>query len=1824
MIHMGIDSLNYLLYFNLLFFGMLGLGMLFGFLRGLRKSLYHFIVKLLFYVIFFATLGIVTRFFWTVEFTFISSLLNMLDIAGLGDANSFSDALPIILESVLGDTINADLSNANFLAFAEGIGLFILKILYAVIYFTVIQLLYRFSTWVIYMIFFKQSKEHREEHGKKRVAGMAVGLGSGVLAVYASLVILGGIMDVADNTIALLDATDEQVVNSESRFIERNDSLLALSARTVPIQSTPLQTPEDENITAIRNLTEAYKNNLVVRGLTSLKLTDDDTQRETKLNLYFFDRIFSINHEVNDDKTKVALRHELAVFTDVASIFMVSEFSQSRDFTDLEAADIESVFNEIANSDLFVTLVPIALDMGAEHFEVVLNLEEDDLYAIDYKQELTTLGQIASSAFSLINTAGLLVDSPDYDTLTLDGDTTKSIFDNLASSELANLAAYVAMEPLLEQMLGDADAVITLPSDLVWEDEFAAFGNVAKNILDTNITLGDIQSTDPLVYVDRLSSMDLTVLLESRIIEQAMVNVFNGDAGLEGMDMMVAHDSIQWRDTFVGNTRTDGELRIMLDALNTLAEDDALSDIEDFSVNIILNISETTLDALFASEVLSDTLGNFIVEMAEDPFVIPSTTLKTITVDGVEREIVTSTEIKNIFLAVLELEIEDLQTVEFDPTLLKNLAKDLDDTVLDETKTDTLFASEILHATLSDVLLDQAAGPEAVFTIPETDIDSNPIVVQHSTDSIDLVSTDELNAILDAFLALNISDFSNISSINLELIKDDFTRLLNSAIIHATFSDQIIDLTSDDTLNVPYYDETDTVEIRKTVNATEFIIKTELQAVVDALDVLDMLDFQSFDGTVDLTILETQTNRNTILASSILQATISNQLIGLDEDGTITVPYFDETNTTAIRTLTTSSTPTEYVIKDELDAVIRAMDILNILDIDSFSGNVDLSILAQGTNADDVLDSSIIQATVSKQLSNLDTDGTITLPYLKSDDSTSIRLSVGNSGAGTDSEYVSKIEIKSIIDALDILGITDVTAFDGAITLTDFYDQANRDTLLASAVMHATISQQLIDLNNENTLNLPYFDETDTTQIRITTSSTTPTEYVNKNELHAMIEALEVLGINDINNFTGDVDLNVLAQGTNAAKVLESSLIQATVSEQLLDLDTDGLIKVPYVASDDSTLLRLNVGNLGAGTDTEYVLSSEIESIIKALDILDITDVSTFDGTIALTDFYDETNRNTLLASSVMHATMSTQVLDLGANILVVPEEDVNGSTIRLTTTTAVQNTEYVTKDELHAMIESLEILGITKVDDFTGGINLTNIYEDNGDDSNQNALLSSASMHATITQQIDDTLGASILNVPNKAQNNTLIRTLQSFIGTGSLTFKYITKAEIKALINSLEVMNITDITSYSGGFALSNFSTEADQDTLLASASIHKTFSDELTSLNSAVLIVPDFKEDGTTPLKVDNEDSTKFVVKGEIKALINAFDTMGYTDLDSFGASIDSTAFFNSRETLLLSSSIQATVSNKLLNDTGNALLVPDQDINNNPIRLLSDTYIKSTELSALLDGLDLLGLQSFGTMNFTPTNVFNADFNTVMEAVSLQLTISDTILDTAKDNQTAASAGDLIIPTALQEQLAVDSITTNQIKKAELINLLEGLDALGVSSFDGAVNASTVTSLNETTLTTILESGSMHVTVDLMIDSNTAMTIPEYDDANSLSYDAVNDLLHGITDITLKTEIIDFIAAVNVLSSGDVTNASFDLAAIDSLNATQQGTIFTSMIARNTLTPDMVSAYKLATTNPSNDFSSTYYHDDKDQSALETTYLSETGIADALTDLQNAGY
>ncbi len=1971
------ENLDFALYFNIVFFSVIGLGFLIGYFRGLKKTLYALITTVIFYAFFFLTIDQVVAQLWVLPIPFaFDYLVGMLP--ELSGQSTIGAAVFVLLESYTGDTLGATLDNEVFLSFVTGLSQFALKLVYMVLYFTVGQILYKWLAAIIRAIFFsgkkknkktklekierikkservkytrkekkrnkkldkklaiqaKKDEKKRIKKEKKQLLGALVGAAKGVVSAFVTMILLGGVLNMMGG---LVDLLPESSGGTTAGFIEP----LYVSASYVPLNVTPLAddgggftipSELEPQLDQARDMVTAFDENIFVQNASKLLITSPEYAEPVAMHLYLFDSVFSFEFEEN----KIMLRKELNTISQAGGVLLGSDYLDSNDISDITSEEIIAAFNAIAESELITSLIPLVIEVGSDYYDMPVEIPVDELYAIDWRTELMTLGAVVAVGFDLVNTAGILDEGTDLETVTLDGTEVRGLFDSLADSELATLSAFIAMQPLLEEMGGQASAIITVPTDLEWGDEFAAFGEVAEAILDTGITVGDLKSGDPNLLISSLADLDFTVLLSSQIVSHALKNIFSGEAGIEGLDMLVIPDGIVWFDVYEdGVLVTEGEIRNILlavNAINSVADGfdfdnldfNIIADFDDPTIDTIFNsellvasisgfildmdlgdtpliipdsildlngyikkeelkavassarvlvvelecdegdttceetgfdiakafgLQDTDIDTLISSDILAATIGQLIVDSGGDILTIPNSALESILVDAVAQDVITKLEIKNLFKAVSVLGFTDLDNMAFDASIISYLETVEDSKILDTTKSDKLFGSKIVHATLSEMMFDLTSGEDSVLNVPYFDVDSAAIRVYDATDELDYVLISELEDILQALLTLDIADFNDIDSLDLDLIitnsatllqsailhatisqqvfdlgsevisvpyKDEgnndirvtvgvvlestdteyitkaeitsildaleilgitdissfdgtvdlasiteepgnMTIMLGSAIIHATISDQLIQLDTDGTISIPHLEEDNTTAVRVIVGAagfeTEYVTKDEINAVIDALDVLDILDVESFDGTVDLSLLTVGGNKTIVLASSILQATISKQLIDLDTDGTVELPYFKEDDVTAIRFVVgTGANTTEYVLKTELEAMIDAMDVLDITDIESFSGSVNIATLSEGTNSETVLESAMIQATVSKQVLNLVDDpgmsATFIVPYFGVDNLTNIRISVGNVLETTDTEYISADELCAMIDGLNILGITDVETFDGSIDLTDFFVEANRDILLTSAIMQATISKQLIDLGDA-TLMIPIQD-VDTIPVRITVGALLEeTEYVSKDEIGAMFEALEVLEITDISSFSGTIDLNNVYGDTNQDILLSSAAIHATITKQMDDLGPTVLV-IPD-ADVDGVDVKVTVLTF------EFIVKAEIKAMINALETLGITDISSFSGTIDLNNVYGDTNQDILLSSAAIHATITKQMVDLGDAVLLIPDADVDGIDVKVTVLTF----EFIVKAEIKAMINALELLGIDDISTFNGTIDLSNVYGN----TNQTILLSSAAIHATITEQMVD-LGPAVLYIPDTDISDVAIRLTVS-------GFEFLVKDEIKAMINALEVLGISDINSFSGAFDLALLSTSAAQNTLLSSASIHATITETMLDLDDAVLIVPLYTQAGELP---GNEirltvSGFEFVVKDEIKALINAFNEMGYTDLDSFGGSLDSSEFFDGRATLLLSSSIQVTLSDKMLNDTGGELVVPDSNINTATlIRLVHAdvTYIELTEMNAILDGLDELGLTDFSSMSFSPANVFTADFDLILLSASIQATISDNILPTALDETAPTGSTTIIVPTHFREDITVDGTPKKHIEKVELKSLLSALDELGVADFGGGMNSSTITNMTDTQLATMLVSGSVHTTIDNMMRGNANIN-------SEIPVLAEEDTDYK-TNIIIKQEIRDFIAATKIITTGSFTTVSFDAAAIKSLNATEQGIVAESMIVRNILTPTLETA------------------------------------------------
>ena len=173
------------------------------------------------------------------------------------------------------------------------------------------------------------------------------------------------------------------------------------------------------------------------------------------------------------------------------------------------------------------------------------------------------------------------------------------------------MQAYVALEPVLQSLAEDnpIKAIITVPEGMNWKDEFIAIGEIIGAVLDTEITYGQIQSGDPMTIIQALAQLDFTVILDSKIITHALINVFEGAGGFldgEELSFLVIPEDIIWLDELddEGNIIQNGELRNIFLAINQIAELAVSLDFNNLTAAAITELSDEAIEALFESKIL--------------------------------------------------------------------------------------------------------------------------------------------------------------------------------------------------------------------------------------------------------------------------------------------------------------------------------------------------------------------------------------------------------------------------------------------------------------------------------------------------------------------------------------------------------------------------------------------------------------------------------------------------------------------------------------------------------------------------------------------------------------------------------------------------------------------------------------------------------------------------------------------------------------------------------------------------------------------------------------------------------------------------------------------------------------------------------------------------------------------------------------------------------------------------------------------------------------------------------------------------------------------
>ena len=762
---------------NLVLYIILGLGVLIGFLRGMKKTLFTFVTMLIFYIVFFLSINQAAQALWTAQLPWLSNLLSGV-FPSVGTFTSFQEKLPEILQSFMGSSVDVESLNPEVLVLANGIGIFAMKIIYSVLYFTVILLAYKLICLIIRALIFGKDKDHSS---KNRGFGALFGLANGVLNVFVTLVLLGGMMSVVESMTTFSVPSDTTPLSFDFNRSQLNELSYSVLSQPIPLAAS---TDSQATMDALQAMVDDYNNNLIVKAASAITVTVTGTEEKIPLHLSLFDRVLSFDY----NEQTISFRYELSVFSQALTIVMESDYATTQNLSSITGDEIRDAFAVLSNSKLLISLLPLSIEVASDYYDKTLPISTNDLYAMDFQEELTNLGSIAGTLFDIMSSTGLISEEGTGTLVEVDGDMIRNVFTDISDSSLMLLVTESILVPMLEESEGGLSNILASTPDLDWSQEYIAIGNVFGAMVDAGVSISDLSDADPTVLLNAASTIDLTLLMDSQILTNLLINALTSTDN-EMFSMLVVPDGIVWEDTLdgFGNITENGELRNLLMAINSLN----LADLTNPSAFDITpqNIFDADMDIVLSSSIFQATISQLILNNADSDqsgsslFVIPDFFRETIIVNSMSEEQINKAELISLFAS-----LEVLGITEFDSGVDASSITSMDDADLT-----ILLASGSMQVTIDKILKDNS-----FITIPD-----------EATTTLfgmnNITTVNEIKAFIKAVSTMSSGDISNIqfslSSIE-ALSAPERNIVLDSMIVRSQISSDIVTLCTINPLDV--------------------------------------------------------------------------------------------------------------------------------------------------------------------------------------------------------------------------------------------------------------------------------------------------------------------------------------------------------------------------------------------------------------------------------------------------------------------------------------------------------------------------------------------------------------------------------------------------------------------------------------------------------------------------------------------------------------------------------------------------------------------------------------------------------------------------------------------------------------------------------------------------------------------------------------------------------------------------------------------------------------------------------------------------------------
>ncbi len=697
-------------------------------------------------------------------------------------------------------------------------------------------------------------------------------------------------------------------------------------------------------------------------------------------------------------------------------------------------------------------------------------------------------------------------------------------------------------------------AFITMLIDLI--------GGPSESITPNHIVIDNLEITDD---IDLTSSEIMRLTLSSKIknfdsiviptLSMENIEVVNGSGVATFEDAIKAADLSDLLHSLIKVLGTDGKLSINLNDSSSINPD-------------AISLKQSEIAEILESSIFNATMSDKLVSF--DSVVVLASCAPLVEVyPSSNKHVIEKAELNNLFTSLFEI---------FDTTeiVISEVENKIGDLVITQDDIDVIFDSDILYSTISSKIvgMDGLLMANEVILVNQATINGNT----------DLVTKEELKAYFDAAIYINgdihVNEEVNIS--DLTFTQDKVLKALESEILKDTIADKI---------NVSeLYISTEIVETKDIYKAGshQLIIKDELEKLFAGLFALlgNEVTFAEVEAANYSKL--SQVNKDIILDSAILNATISQKILALDS---LTIPsnvkvlnkvYLNKTENTEIAASQTKKLFDALFITSGVENVsgVKELDFSSTFSLDS------ISLPDEEADVNNMFESLIVAATFSTQAMQNAND-IIVLDECQgkynfnAEDSEDVYVKVDSLGR----------LILALTKGLGLQKASDLKNFDVSVPSTE----EAKEALVKSEIIRATISKIVLTNNDA------FMASTSSEAYDLKQYHASQVLVFSEAEIKYIMEGLAVLttgqsfdslGFDIFSLLTMEHDQKIAVLKIIAGSVVYRSIVSSYLNETMLG------VKVYQILTSSSQTFELTTGELYnyQSYHGRYVIKNPIET----------------------------------------------------------------------------------------------------------------------------------------------------------------------------------------------------------------------------------------------------------------------------------------------------------------------------------------------------------------------------------------------------------------------------------------------------------------------------------------------------------------------------------------------------------------------------------------------------------------------------------------------------